>query len=213
MRLPRPRPALAQRSDYQRRPRSCATCQMGQASVSLVPSIRCGTALRRCCPLCCKAHSSLCLLYMKQYADSPLQPCSHFPHSSHSTRLLSSALPQIREWIRAAQPGTVVVELDGPALASVVRSLRGRRQQRFARARLRAGYVPSSFARASYTSLLTVQPPNRGPCCRKQAAHAPAVLGPAGGAQCAPGERRRNGSALGVTPWSADGAAGSQPLK
>lgn len=44
------------------------------------------------------------------------------------------------------------------------------------------------------------------PCCRKQAAQAPAVLGPAGGAQCAPGERRRNRCAFGVTPWSALGA-------
>ena len=50
-----------------------------------------------------------------------------------------TSLPQIRGWIRATQPGTVVVELDEPALASVVRSLRERRQQRFARARLRAG--------------------------------------------------------------------------
>ena len=163
MRLPRPRPALAQRSDYQRRPHYCATCQMGQASVSLVPYIHCETALRRCCSLCCKAHCSLYLLYMEQYADSPLQsPALTFPHPSHSTRLLLSALPQIREWIRATQPGTVVVELDEPALASVVRSLRGRRQQRFARARLRAGYVPSSFASTSYASLITVQPPNRG---------------------------------------------------
>ena len=48
-RLPRPRPALAQRYGYQRRPRYCATTRTGPASVSLVPSTLCGTALKRCC--------------------------------------------------------------------------------------------------------------------------------------------------------------------